>query len=215
MRHPSIPALTSFFLLPLLPCCPALSSQHSSPINPPFSLLILPLRHLKTGVLGIAKTLIFDQLNQHHHSASSPVSVSRLRAAFMLLPSLPLEVTHAWSPQGSMDMLPNSKYSLPSLLSICKHALHLQSTHLHTRTLHPETSGRSSSLSSRLPTSISWGVNGGFRLPIGDFNSILTHRICLRFTGVKYAIGCFPLVTLAATGFTSNGLFSYRLKWLF
>lgn len=78
-----------------------------------------------------------------------------------------------------------------------------------------ETNGHSLSLLSHLPTFISRGVNGGIQLWIGDFNSILTHWICLRSTRVKYAIGCFPLVTRAATGVTSNGLFLYWLQQLF
>lgn len=65
LGNPSIPHLTSSFLLPLFPCCPALCSQHPSPINLPFSSLTFFLRLLKTGVSGIAKTLIFDHPNHH------------------------------------------------------------------------------------------------------------------------------------------------------
>lgn len=72
LGNPSIPSLTSSFLLPLLPRCPALSSQYPSPINPPFSSLTLLLRLLKTGVSGIAKTLIFDHLYHHHHHLPLP-----------------------------------------------------------------------------------------------------------------------------------------------
>lgn len=66
LGNPSISLLTSSFLLPLLPCCPVLSSQHPSPINPPFSSLTLLLQLLKTSVSGIAETLIFDHFYHHH-----------------------------------------------------------------------------------------------------------------------------------------------------
>lgn len=64
--------LTSSFLLPLLPRCPALSSQNPSPINPSFSSLALLLRLVKTGITGIAKALIFDHPHDHRRARPSP-----------------------------------------------------------------------------------------------------------------------------------------------
>lgn len=77
LLNPSNSSFTSPFLLPLLPCCPALSSQNPSPINPSFSSLVLPFWRLKRGISGIARTLIFDHL--YHPLFLSLVSVSWLR----------------------------------------------------------------------------------------------------------------------------------------
>lgn len=117
--HPILPSLhPSSFLLPLLPCCPALSSQNPSPINPSFSSLALLLRLLKTGISGIAKTLIFD--HPYHHHPPSPQYLCHGSGASCMLPlSWLLEISHAWSPPRSMDMPLYSKYSLLSLLSVC------------------------------------------------------------------------------------------------
>lgn len=117
--HPVFFPLTSSFLLPLLPRCPALSSQNPSPINPSLSSLALLLRLVKTGITGIAKTLIFD----HPRSPPRPPLPQYLchgsGASCMLPPSWLLEISHAWSPERSMDTLLYCKYSVLSSASIC------------------------------------------------------------------------------------------------
>lgn len=181
-RHnPSISSLTSSFLLPLLPCCPAFSSQNPSPINLPFSTLARLLWLLKTSVSGIAKTLIFDHLHLHH--PLYPVSVSWLRGFPHIAPLWLLEIGHAWSPQSFMDML---LYSLLRLLFITR--VHSYDAQVRMQT---ETFEHSWACCHILPISISRGVNGGMLLRIGDFNSILTRCICLCSAREKYAIGCF------------------------
>lgn len=114
LLNPSNSSLTSSFLLPLLPCCPALSSQNPSPINPSFSSPVLPFWLLKRGISGIARTLIFDHLS--YLLFLSLVSVSWLRGFLPL--SWLLEFSHTWSLHRSMDMLLYSKYSLLFTLSL-------------------------------------------------------------------------------------------------
>lgn len=121
MGNPSFSSLTPSFVLSLQPYCSALSSQHPSPINPPFSLLTLLIWLVKTGVSGMSKTLIF-WLSTPPPPSSPRYVCHGSGAAFMLPLSWLLEVSHAWSPQGSIGMLLYCKYSLLSLLSICQHA---------------------------------------------------------------------------------------------
>lgn len=193
--------LTSSFLLPLLPRYPALSSQNPSPINPSFSSLALLLRLVKTGITGIAKTLIFDHPHDHRRARPSP-------SICVMAQGLPACCPHrdCWR-SATLEALRDqwTRYCIVDIQSWAQHLfVNTHASVWYGRRDHWSCPQRVVTFTR--PSTISRGVNGGILLRIGDFNSILTHWICLRSTRVKYVIGCFPLVTLAATGVTSNGL---------